>query len=96
VKLITKVAKPLRAPGRRNSDIWPMVTRILKDVLVITGAIVSVIYSYGIGQQSNVPSIASHEALKQVESARQVRETEEKIKAMNEQLLELKKGTEAR
>jgi peptidoglycan hydrolase CwlO-like protein len=87
---MTEVKIPRTRP-RRRADAWPILTRVLKDVLVITGAIVSVIYSYGIGQTSNDTLInVQQQAKGNVE--RRTSEIEERIKVLNEQIEQLREG----
>ena len=85
-------SKPWRTTGRRKSDLVPAFTRVLKDVLVVTGAAVSVIYSYGFGQQSNDPLIVNRGELQRAEVIRQARETEERIAEINVHLEEIRRN----
>jgi len=83
-----------RSPGRRRMDL-SLSTRVLSNLAVITGAIVSAIYAYGFGQQSNDPLTQIRDANQRMEQAKQARDAEEKLKALSDKLDALmRKGAE--
>lgn len=89
--MIKQIMKRARTAGRRKTDLWPVLTKILGNVLIITSAAVGMIYSYGFGQESNDPLIANQAKLAKLQLEKQAQEVELRVLQLAEELRRLEK-----